>query len=449
MSDELDNRRVLNRFYAHPERANLLGEVHARPFVPLSGCWDITQFVFMLDQHASGKTDVESLNALLCAQGGTGADQNARFLRIPLGRQFLRWERHSEFSSWAVETPLPCSAECRPLFQPIEKNLLSPDNFEQPGPLVSAVRLVVIQGAKVDLEEHVGFFDPASLSVSRVAHGRATIATDFRIDCEGMIRILVLDHGLAPAELGAVVQRAIEVETYRMLAMLGLSEARDQEPLVSRIETELVKVTRRMQVSVRTDTSSLSSHEALLAELTKLAVDLEANAVACLYRFGASRAYHDIVSRRLDVLGEQVATGYGTIGRFLNRRLAPAMQTCASLEQRHATLSVKLARATSLLRARVEVGLEKQNTDLLLSMNKRVRSQLQLQQTVEGLSVAAISYYVVSLIGAVFKGINIPGYTIDPAVAMAVSVPVVVCSLWYIVRRIRIKHTLDEGNSAD
>jgi len=58
-----------------------------------------------------------------------------------------------------------------------------------------------------------------------------------------------------------------------------------------------------------------------------------------------------------------------------------------------------------LPRTRIDVELERQNRDLLASMNNRAKLQLRLQQTVEGLSVAAISYYVVSLLAYLLKGI--------------------------------------------
>ena len=68
-------------------------------------------------------------------------------------------------------------------------------------------------------------------------------------------------------------------------------------------------------------------------------------------------------------------------------------------------LSDKLTRSISLLRSWIDVELERQNRDLLASMNERAKVQLRLQQTVEGLSVAAISYYVVSLLAYLLKGL--------------------------------------------
>ncbi|MCB1426932.1 MAG: DUF3422 domain-containing protein, partial [Notoacmeibacter sp.] len=154
----------------------------------------------------------------------------------------------------------------------------------------------------------------------------------------------------------------------------------------------------------------------------------------------ASRAYDGIVNERLAAIGEQPVTGYETWGAFLKRRMAPAMRTCRSVEERQANLSRKLARATTLLRSWVEVDLQRQNSDLLNSMNRRAQLQLRLQQTVEGLSVAAVSYYIVGLIGYLAKGTGLLGHGMKPEYVTAASVPIVILFVWWMVRRIRRAH---------
>jgi len=104
-------------------------------------------------------------------------------------------------------------------------------------------------------------------------------------------------------------------------------------------------------------------------------------------------------------------------------------------------LSRKLARATTLLRTRVDVELERQNRSLLQSMNRRARLQLRLQQTVEGLSVAAVSYYVVGLIAYLAKAAKDAGLPVPSAnITTGVAVPLVVLLIWWLVRRIRKHH---------
>ena len=72
-------------------------------------------------------------------------------------------------------------------------------------------------------------------------------------------------------------------------------------------------------------------------------------------RFGASRAYSEIVQLRLQTIGERPVEGFPTWSSFLARRMAPAMRTCLTTEERQATLSQKLARAANLLRTRVGI----------------------------------------------------------------------------------------------
>ena len=97
-------------------------------------------------------------------------------------------------------------------------------------------------------------------------------------------------------------------------------------------------------------------------------------------------------------------------------------------------------RATTLLRTWVDVDLEKQNSALLASMNTRARSQLRLQQTVEGLSVAAVSYYVVGLFSYLAKGLEKDFPFISSTVMTALFVPVAIAGIYLFVRRIRKSH---------
>jgi uncharacterized membrane-anchored protein len=197
---------------------------------------------------------------------------------------------------------------------------------------------------------------------------------------------------------------------------------------------------------MRDDKGRDSEH--LLAELIALAADLEAGAAASLYRFGASRAYDEIVAQRINIIGEQPIKGHETWSGFLKRRLGPAMRTCRAVEERQANLSGKLARTANLLRTRIDVELERQNRNLLQSMNRRARLQLRLQQTVEGLSIAAVSYYVVGLVNYLAKGLAATGLPVDPTVATALAVLPVILAIWWIVRRIRRAHAARDADKA-
>ena len=120
------------------------------------------------------------------------------------------------------------------------------------------------------------------------------------------------------------------------------------------------------------------------------------------------------------------------------------MRTCAATEARQENLSLRLAHAANLLRTRVDVELEKQNQLLLKSMNARTRLQLRLQTTVEGLSVAAITYYMTGLFSCLAKAAHEGGMLkLDPGYAIAAFIPLAALAIWLIVRHIRRRHVLE------
>ncbi len=175
----------------------------------------------------------------------------------------------------------------------------------------------------------------------------------------------------------------------------------------------------------------------LLAELTDLAAEIEDVSARTTYRFDASRAYYGMVRQRLVQLRPQRIEGLQTIADFLEARLAPAIATCEAIQQRQTDLAERATRLTNLLRARVDVSLQEQNRQLLESMDHRAHLQLRLQETVEGLSVIAIGYYGVGLIGYVLKGLEHGGTPIDATLGMGIAVPAIVGFAWLGLRWVK------------
>ena len=411
----------------HPQRDAVLGEVHARPFHPLAAPRRMLHFAFMTDGTGS-RADRAALATFCERHGLAGPGESAKHHRLALGDMALRWEQHSEFTTYTIDLP---GDPARP-FAPDPRGMPGPfAGLTPPGPLLVAVDLHLMPaGAHVDLE---AVFDPMSLAAAQVVNGAAVAATDFRAVRDGFVRVLVLDRTLDGKAAGALAIRLLEIETYRMLALYGLPLAQRIAPSVGAAEQELARISHAMAT-----TEGLETDNQLLGQLTALAAKSEAEATEAAFRFGASRAYDGIVQQRLQAIKEEPYQAWPTISSFLSRRMAPAMRTCQMLQERQADLSRKLTRAANLLRTRVDVEIERQNRDLLHSMNDRARMQLRLQQTVEGLSVAAISYYVVSLGSYVFKALKEIGWLpIDPGVATALFVPVSIVAIAVTVRQIR------------
>lgn len=409
-------------FPVHPQRSAATGEVHARPAPSIEAPRALLKLCFITDGGAS--VDQAVLAELSRQHGVAPPTETARHHRIRTGPGSLWWERHTEASTYLWEGPLPATSG-----EPLSGHPFG-DAFPAPGSLIAGVRIDV-RPYDDDFERWLEIFDRKTLCLSTTQSGRAIIGTDFRQDQDGLTRIIVFDKGMTPQRSGALAQRLFDIEIYRTMAMLGLPLAQSLSPAMRSAEDRLAALTHRMRGIEPGDA------EALLDEIIGLAAELEADAASSLYRFGASRAYHEIVNDRLAVLDEEPMPGFDTWQSFLERRLAPAMRTCRAVEERQANLSRKLSRAADLLRSRINVEVEKQNRDLLASMDRRAKLQLRLQQTVEGLSVAAVSYYVVGLFSYAVAGMRgqLPG--LSPEVLTALFVPVTILGIWSIVRRIR------------
>jgi uncharacterized membrane-anchored protein len=258
-----------------------------------------------------------------------------------------------------------------------------------------------------------------------------------RIQADGSSRLLIYDEHLTQRQAGRMVQRLVEIDTYRMMALLALPLSRALNPFLAASESELAEITTLMQDGPREDPQ-------LLERLTRLQAAIESRYADHRYRFSAAAAYYALVQRRIGELREERLQGLQTFAEFMERRLAPAMSTCATVSGTIDALSERIARSTNLLATRVGMARERQNQRLLEGMARRAKLQLRLQQTVEGLSVAAISYYVVGLVGYAAKAAKASGVPIDPDLAIGVAVPLVVLLAALGIRQIR-RHLKDDG----
>ena len=343
----------------------------------------------------------------------------------------VRWERHTEFSTYTILLPVHDAID----FEHTALSLLPQRWVDSiPGEFLVGVHLIVKPGSEepISREDLKQYFEGQRLIGCQTLDGLATVWTAFRLHNDGFTRLLVLDHGLNDCQTGRLIRQLLEIEAYRIIALLALPSARELSSNVTRMDTELATIIHQIS-----EIDKPEDERRLLKYLTALAGEVEKRRADTNARFEATRAYYKLVAKRLSYFSRQELNGIQSIPEFLERRFTPAIRTCESVQARLEDLSRRISRAGELLSTRVDLTLEEQNQRLLVSMNKRSKMQLRLQQTVEGLSVAAISYYMVGL----FKYLLTPvEKNLDPtiaAIATAISVPVVVGVVWYLTHRVR------------
>ena len=410
----------------HALRVPLAAEVHSRPFLHLHGPEAITH----LAVYAGNGSPVGSVNSAiqhafladLCSHFGVAAPApEAKFFFHDFGRFRLKWEGHTEFATYTFSQRQDVAPEIEQAFDrmPLQQ---APQQWlaSLHGKIMVATH-VVLDGSDTPVPDYGRrlrqVFEGNALVASRVLHD-AELWTDFLIQSDGFSRLVVRDVGLMEQQAGRLVQRVLEIETYRMMCLLGLPHAQQATPVLNAIEGELAALTAAM---VATDDSHGDSNpddeRALLEQITRLAARLEKLAVDDSYRFSASQAYFRLVRSRIEELREERIEGFPTVGEFMERRLTPAVNTCAAIASRQEALARRIAQTNDLLRTRVGIVQEQQNRQILQSMNRRAAQQLKLQQAVEGLSVVAISYYLTGLLAYAGKAAKAVGLPLDPDVA--------------------------------
>lgn len=420
-------------------RAQLHNEVHARPQARIR-LPALVVYVAVLNEGVSREQECAHLR-LLPGQEQLGVDQlQGNFLRLRFGGYTLKWERHSEFTRYSMVQPLPEQVALGAINpELLNAVVLKPEWLRAiPGRTIAAIKLAMVHGdignAEATMEQARQWFGEHPLVASVLGNNSHSWAvTDFVLRPSGFERMLVV----APADTsqtraGRVSQRLLELETYRLMALRGLPVAKALGSMLAASERALADITAQLE-------NKSASDQDLLDTLISLAAGVERATAEHVYRFSATRAYHTLVAQRIHELREKAIPGTQTIGEFMQRRLSPAMATVAATAQRLASLSERVARTSALLRTRVDIATEVQNQQLLEKLTRGQELQLRLQSTVEGLSIAAISYYVVSLLLYGAKAAKGAGVPINPEVAAGALIPLVLWGVWSATQRIHRK----------
>ncbi len=422
----------------HPLRFELNDEVHARPPERLTVPVRVSYLALLADQ-AQRQEAWAKLAALSRDYGVAPPGAESAHFSADLGQLRLKAERHSEFVRFNFILPgLGRDGAADPFAEPAIAAVPADWIAGLPGQLMVATHVAIVAGETWPPDPTAladGMFVRDDLLGALVAGGAGSAFTDLRIRDDGFGRLLMIDHSMTPGQTGRALQRLLELDTYRMLALLALPAARKLIPGLNANEQELAGITASLVKAGEHD------EPALLERLTRLAAQVESRQSETLFRFGAAASYYDLVQRRTRELREERIEGLQTFREFTERRLAPAMNTCRSVVARQEALSVRVAQTTELLSTRVDLSSERQSRALLESMDRRAQLQIRLQQTVEGLSVAAMTYYIVGLVGHAAEAIEALGVHIRPTVAMGVAIPIVAILVSLGLRQIRHRVT--------
>jgi uncharacterized membrane-anchored protein len=398
----------------HPLREELHNELHARPSLYFDGDSDIWH-VAILDGGTAPAVprDLLMLNGAEITQDGRHGIAN-----VAGGR--LKWELHTEFLTLTFHAGAPASDAAPPAEFARLCGLVD-------GQVIAAIHVVVRD------EPHDSQLDRpgADYVASKVGGGDAEVHSNFRLDASGFVELLLLNRNLNAYRTGRMVRRLLEIETYRMMALLAAPVAKETVAKLASFDQRLSLIVAHMQSASKVD-------KALLSEVTKLSSDVLNVSARASHRFGATRAYAELVASRLAELREDRVEQRQRIGTFIDRRFQPAIRSFQAAERRLDDLARRVSLAGDLLRTTVQVQLEDQNASLLASMDERTRVQVHIQQAVEGFSIIAITYYAIGLLKICLESFGELG--LDAAkekLVLLAAIPIALFAVWRAVAHVR------------
>ena len=426
-------------------------ELHARPYIKLGNNLRTFHFAYLIKENDEKKSWKYLDNFLRKINFQKLPNEVSKYW-VAEGKDLtVRYECHTEFISLTLIYPNKIENKNKPkLFDENFLNLLPIDflkNFPGDHFLSTWIEMAPsnFNFKPIDIEE---FFYHDNFAGSNVAEDGANVFMSFKSDRtdflgSGFRRVFIQNKNLRTRRTGRLLQRIVELETYQVLSLLGLPQVRQETLNLSNLEKQITEITKSVSKTAKKNLNKKSiaypDYQKDLNELSYVVAKIEEIDSSSNYRLSATAAYYKLVEQRIQDLREERLESFQTNYEFLSRRLQPAIRTTEAFSRRLESLAIRAQRADNLVRTQIEMGVQIQNKNLLESMELRARAQLRLQETVESLSIVAITYYIVGLLSTLVDPINFDKFFISKTVFLALCVPIILVLIWYIAKMVRKK----------
>ncbi len=418
----------------HKNFVTCYDELHTRPFPQINGPVNISSIAIIHEQCAlneqSIRDEIAHITKLCQDNNRQEPAMDCRHFYQSFDNFEFRWERHNEFSSYTfIVRANNHSFFSNPAINQVCKTWLA----TIAGKVISALHIEA--KTAVDLQRNAQeikpYFEQYRLLGSMLHLKKISLWSAMRLHQDGFNRILLLSEDIHQCQNGRIIRTLLELEVYRNLTLLALPLA---QQIVNEVNAIEVKLTGLLQHN-----SAEKHNEQQLAALSTLRAKLAILNVKSQYRFDASIAYYQIVDSRLTELHEEKVANLQTVTAFIKRRLLPALRTIKVAKYRLDDLATRIDRASDFLRTQIDMAITQQNQALLTSMNNRAQIQLNLQQTVEGLSVIVVTYYLLALTRYALEAINNAFIQVNQSQVIACLLPLYLLMVWLFGKRIK-KH---------
>ena len=428
-------------------------ELHARPYIKLGNNLRTFHFAYLIKENDENKS-WNYLDKFLRKINFQKLPKEPSKYWVAEGKDLIvRYECHTEFISLTLIYPNKINSVKNNKPKLFEENFLNllPIEFLKKFPgkhfLSSWIEMAPtnFNFRPIDIED---FFYHDNFAGSNVAEDGANVFMSFKSDRtdflgSGFRRVFIQNKNLRTRRTGRLLQRIVELETYQVLSLMGLPQVRQETVNLSNLEKQITDITKSVSKTAKNNLNKKfiahTDYQQDLNELSYVVAKIEEIDSSTNYRLSATAAYYKLVEQRIHDLREERLESFQTNYEFLSRRLQPAIRTSEAFSRRLESLATRAQRADNLVRTQIEMGVQIQNKNLLESMELRARAQLRLQETVESLSIVAITYYIVGLLSTLVDPINFNKIFISKTTFLALSVPTILILIWYVAKMVRKK----------
>ena len=310
-------------------------------------------------------------------------------------------------------------------------------DFCPSGEKLSALDIIVTDKTYSDpkaIHEKLG---GTTLFASRVLDRGIDISTNYYPDNYDRERYLIFaddpKHLLDNMEF--VVESVVRVENSYHSMLLPLPLFYEGLEHVHKLERGLAR--KVSEVQEKLGEADIELLKAWLKDLTGKMAEVTHLFEKLGHYISSIPAYERIYHQTIRQLKEKNLPGLKPLSEFVNRKTMFISTDYSSFMQRMENLGKGVSDIISVLRTKIDMNLEEQNLKLLHSLDKTGKVQVKLQQTVEGVSLIILSYYMTTLSSYVFKFMKEARWISNDLLFTVLFIPVAFLIAYLMTKKVR------------
>ena len=318
-------------------RQDLSDELHARAFYDFEGAGRFIRFVYLVGNDDSALLDY--VNDYLQTFDSRPMQTTEKFYRMELDGFALRVERHLVTISFVEKGLKVRSVSQRMHFERFAAYALY-GHGHAPVTVFNAI-WVEVGGQPPALQQFdmLKTLNCRAVASNNFSDAVAQVHFAFDIDAAGYSRVVVFNKSIEATRMGRMVQRIVEVETYRLLSLLGLATVKAHSARLTHIEEVLNGLTNVLAKEIKKPDGQVQQLLTVLSSGCRRRRYLFAHILSC--RPPGIPWY---VDRPVGAYAANQIVWVSRCTGFLDRRMTPAMDGYAAFSERLASLSQRINR---------------------------------------------------------------------------------------------------------